>query len=155
MVADGAKATVWDVAENKSRLVLPSTPRPRIAISFSADRRWLVAAYGAADAANSSRDQGSVISVFDLEAAKAGGVARAARELEWTDQAKLRAVAVLADGTVVAGASNGALYKAPSGATAFEKLSALGAEVVLLDASPSGKAVAAVDEDGFTAVLEP
>lgn len=155
VVADGAKTTVWDVVTNKPRLVLPSTPRPRIGLSFSSDRRWLAAAYGAADAVSSSSDQGSFIRVFDLEAAKAGGVAQVAREFEWKEQAGLRAVAVLSDGTVVAGASDGAVYKAPSGAVALERLSELGAEIVLLDPSPSGKAVAAVDEDGFTAVLEP
>ena len=155
VVADGSKTTIWDLVENKPRLILPATPRPRIGLAFSADRRWMVAAYGAADSTSSNHDQGTLLAVFDLTAAKATGPALHLRELEWTEPAGLRAVTILADGTVIAGTVDGIVYKARPEATTFEKVTELGAEVVLLDASPSGKAVAATNEDGLTAILEP
>lgn len=155
VAADGAATTIWDLLANTPRLVLPSTPRPRLSLSFSVDRRWLVAAYGAADAADRNEDHRTSVVVFDLAAAKAAGPLSAARELEWLPDASLRAVTILSNGTVIAGAADGALYTAPRGAEAFERRSELGAAIVLLEPSPSGRAFAAMDEDGLTAIVEP
>ena len=155
VAADGSKTTIWDLVENKPRLVLPSTPRPRIGLAFSADRRWLVAAYGPVNTTGRNPDEGTFLAVFELSTAKATMPARAAREIEWTIAADLRAISILADGSVVAGASDGTVHKAAPGASSFEKVAELGAKVVLLDASPDGKIVAATDEDGLTTVLQP
>lgn len=155
VVADGSKTTIWDLVENKPRLVLPSTPRPRIGLAFSVDRHWLVTAYGPVDAAGRNPDDGTFLAVFDLSTAKATTPARAVREIQWTAPASLRALSILADGSIIAGSTDGIIHKAAPGATAFEKVAELIAKVVLLDASPDGKTVAATDEDGLTTILEP
>jgi WD40 repeat protein len=155
VAAEGSKMTIWDLVENKLRLVLPSTPRPRIGLAFSADRHWLVTAYGAAEAPDSNRDQGTLLAVFDLTASKGSSSAHPTRELEWSEPAALRAIAILADGTIIAGTAEGTVHKASPGTDSFEKLAQLDSEIVLLEASPSGKAVAATDEDGLSAILEP
>lgn len=155
VAADGSKTTIWDLVENKPRLILPSTPRPRIGLAFSADRHWLVTAYGAADATSSGRNQGTFLAVFDLTAAKASLSTRPTREMEWSEPAALRAISILADGTIIAGTAEGTVHKASPGTASFEKVAQLDAEIVLLEASPSGKAVAATDEDGLSAILEP
>ena len=152
VVADGRQSTVWDAMENQPRLELPPSPRPRLALSFSMDRRWMVVAYGAADNTSSNEDQGTFVVVFDLAKAKAGAPARSSRELQWSEPSALRAVTILSDGTVYAGASNGEVLAAAPGAEAFQKVLQLGASVVFLEASPSGTAFAATDEDGFTVV---
>jgi WD40 repeat protein len=153
VVADGSKSTVWDVVENKPRMDLLPSRRPRLALSFSADRRWLVAAYGAADSTSSGHDQGTFVVAFDLSTAKPGAPGRPARELEWREASTLRAITILPDGTTYAGAENGDVFAAAPGEAAFQKVAQLGAGITFLEASPSGTAIAATDQDGLTAIL--
>jgi hypothetical protein len=124
-----------------------------VALSFSADRRWLVAAYGAADGTSSGHDQGTFVVAFDLSTVKAGVPGRPTRELEWREASALRAVTILPDGTTYAGAEDGTVLAAGPGEVAFQKVTQLGAGITFLEASPSGTAIAATDQDGLTAIL--